>query len=205
MFFYKFHILFIALILVSTSCSRFRAERLGSEESDEKALKITDKWIQKDTEKAISSVISNMKSHNGLRKYLRKRGKAPAIFVGEIKNLTSEPYFPVNDLSDELLNSISQTGDYVLVDDSQREALLNEITYQKDGMVSKKTVKKIGRQTGADLMIFGNVYMKSSARKGKTIKQYSINIRMTDIEKGVEVFRTRFKISKYSKKSFMGW
>jgi len=54
-------------------------------------------------------------------------------------------------------------------------------------------------------MIFGNVYMKPEKRDGKTIKEYSVNIRMTDIEKATEVLRTRTKVFKYSEKSKLGW
>ena len=72
-------------------------------------------------------------------------------------------------------------------------------------MVDPSTAKKVGKQTGADLMIFGNVYMKPKKRKGKTLKEYAVNIRMTDIEKGLEVLRTRAKLFKYSKKSSVGW
>ena len=72
-------------------------------------------------------------------------------------------------------------------------------------MVDPKTAKKVGKQTGADLMIFGNVYMKPEARDGKTIKQYSVNLRITDISSGLEIFRTRTKLSKYSEQKKMGF
>nr|MBP9674848.1 hypothetical protein [Bacteriovoracaceae bacterium] len=57
---------------------------------------------------------------------------------------------------------------------------------------------------GADLMIFGAVYMKPSERKGKTIKEYSVNVRITDIEKATEVMRARTIINKYSKQGGLG-
>ena len=41
--------------------------------------------------------------------------------------------------------------------------------------------------------------------KGKTIKNYSVNIRMTDIEKGIEILRTRAKVRKFSEQSGSGW
>jgi len=62
----------------------------------------------------------------------------------------------------------------------------------------------VGKQTGADIMIFGNVYMKPEKRDGKTIKEYSVNLRMTDVEKAVEVMRARTKVFKYSEKSSFG-
>ena len=75
-----------------------------------------------------------------------------------LKNLTADPYFPINDINDEFLNEISASGDFTLVDEAAREAILNEITYQNDGMVDPATAKQVGRQTGADLIIFGNVF-----------------------------------------------
>lgn len=91
------------------------------------------------------------------------------------------------------------------MDNAAREMILKEITYQNDGMVDPATAKKIGKQTGADVMIFGNVYMKPEKRDGKTIKEYSVNIRLTDIEKATELLRTRTKVFKYSEKKSTGW
>lgn len=193
------------LLTLSVSCGSFKAKRVDSAESDERALEITDKWVQRDTEKVVSEVVDVITQHKGFKRYLMQHGKTPALFIGEVKNLTSEAYFPINDINDELLNELSASGDFVLVDAAAREKILAEITYQNDGMVDPATAKQVGRQTGADLIIFGNVYMKPETRDGKTIKQYSINIRMTDIEKGIEVMRARSKLSKYSDQKAVGW
>lgn len=198
-------IIALMVLLSLASCSSFKAERVDNKTSDEKALTITDQWIQADTEKVIADAMKEMGEHKALKRYMMENGKQLKLFVGEVQNLTSEAYFPINDLNDELLNEISKEGNFVLVDAQAREALLKEITYQNDGMVDPKTAKKVGKQTGADLMIFGNVYMKPESRDGKTIKQYSINLRITDIEKGTEIFRTRTKLSKYSEQKKMGW
>ncbi len=195
----------IICTLTFVSCGSFKAERVDNKTSDEKALKITDQWVQADTEQVIREAIKEMSEHKGLRRYITEHGKQLKMFVGEVQNLTSEAYFPINDINDELLNEISKQGDFVLVDASAREHILKEISYQNDGMVDPKSAKKVGMQTGAELMIFGNVYMKPESRDGKTIKQYSINLRITDIEKGIEIFRTRTKLSKFSEQNKIGW
>ena len=200
-------ILILSLVSLFTlsSCGGFKAKRVDSQESDEKALEITDKWVQGDTERSVREVVKQMNEHKAFKKYLRESGDTPKIFVGEIQNLTSEAYFPINEINDEFLNELSQSGDFVLVDAAARENILKEVTYQNDGMVDPKTAKRVGKQIGADLMIFGNVSMKPESRDGKTIKQYSVNIRMTDIEKGVEVMRARTKLDKFSEQKKFGW
>ena len=202
---WKPFLIYIFLVFTLAGCSSFQAKRIGEQESDEKALGITDKWLSKDTQIVISKLLKRMNNHKGFQRYLRKLGKTPVVFIGEVQNLTSDAYFPISDLNDEFLNKISETGDFILVDSAARKTILEEITYQNDGMVDPNTAKLVGKQTGADLIILGNVYMKPESRDGKTIKQYSINLRMTDIERGVEVFRARTKVSKYSEQKKVGW
>ena len=200
----KFLIAVLSLTLLASSCGGFKAKRVDANESDEKGLGITDNWMSADTTQAVTDIVKQIKAHPGFGK-MKARHQTPKIFIAEVQNQTSEAYFPIGDLNDELLNELSLSGEYELVDQAAREKILGEITYQNDGMVDPATVKKIGKQTGADVMIFGNVYMKPEKRDGKTIKEYSVNMRMTDIERATELLRTRTKVFKYSEKNATGW
>lgn len=187
------------------SCGSFKAKRVGADESDELAMEITDKWVARDTEISVKKILKQIERHRGFQRYLAKLGRQPKVFISEVQNRTSNAYFPIEDLNDELLNEFSASGDYILIDAAAREKLLKEIQYQNDGMVDPNQVKNIGQAAGADLLIFGAVRMKPKSRGGKTIKEYSVNIRMTDISKGIEVLRTRVKVNKYSDQSSTGW
>ncbi len=198
-------LLLFVLSTVLVSCGSFKAKRVNAQEADELAMEITDKWVSKDTEIVVQQIIKKMHKHRGFKRYLAKLGRAPKVFISEVQNMTSEPYFPIDDFNDELLNEFSASGDFILIDAAAREKLLKEIQYQNDGMVDPAQAKQIGRQAGADLLIFGAIRMQPKSRKGKTIKDYSVNIRMTDLEKGIEVFRTRVKIHKASDQSSTGW
>lgn len=201
----NFFAIMVLSFFVLAGCGSFKAQRVSQEKSDEKAMEITDKWVSMDTTKVIADTLKQMNEHRGFQKYRGQKSGPPKVFIGEVQNRTSEAYFPIDDLNDELLNEISASGDFILVDAAARNALLKEITYQHDGMVDPATAKNIGKQTGADLMIFGSVFMKPETRDGKTIKQYSVNIRITDIETGVEVMRARAKLDKYSEQKSAGW
>jgi hypothetical protein len=193
-------LLLIMMNVLLASCSSFQASRIDADEADEKGLTITDNFMSRDATIAVDEVMKQLAAHPGLSRYKLRTGvKTPKVFVGEIQNHTSEAYFPIGDMNDEFLQRLSESGEFILIDAARRESILKEITYQNDGMVAPNEAKKVGNQAGADLMIFGNVYMKPETRKGKTIKEYSVNIRLTDIERGIEVLRTRTKIYKYSK------
>ncbi len=202
---FKTLIMLTLLSIIATSCSSFKAKRVSADESDAAAMEITDKWVMRDTEITVGKILKQIQKHKGFQRFLARFNGQPKIFISEVQNRTSNAYFPVDDFNDELLNEFSMAGDFVLIDEAARKKLLNEIQYQNDGMVDPNQAKSIGKAAGADLLVFGAIRMKPKSRGGKTIKEYSVNIRMTDIQKGIEVLRTRAKVNKFSDQSASGW
>ncbi len=191
--------------LLGACAPTMQVQRLSIDKADEMAMSITDEWVMKDTELAIQDIIKQMKIHGGFQSYLDKLGRKPKLFVGDVQNQTSEAYFPIGDLNDELLQELSFSGKFTLIDAAVREKLLKEIQYQNDGMVDPKQAKNIGKASGADFIIFGDIRMKPDTFGKQTVKNYSVNLRMTNIETGEEVLRVRYKTSKYSKHSKYAW
>jgi PBP1b-binding outer membrane lipoprotein LpoB len=162
--------------------------------------------VNGDTKIVVESTIKKVNEHKAMKKYQTKRnGKVIKLFVGEIQNNTSEAYLPVKDLEEALLEQLSNSDVFVLIDAAAREKVLKEITYQNDGMVDPAQAKSIGKASGADVIIYGSVNMKPEARDGKTIKNYAVNFRLTDLESGEEVCRTREVVNKYSEQAGTTW
>lgn len=197
--------LLLSATLTLQGCASFKAERLSTAEGDEKAMEITDEWLLTDTQNTVAGIMQKMDTSRGFRAYMNELGHRPKLFIAEVQNETSEAYFPVDDLNDELLTQMSETGEFRLIDAAARNRILKEIQYQNEGMVKQSDIQKIGKQTGAELLIFGAIRMNPKTFKGKTIKEYTVNIRFTDITSGEEVARMRSTVSKYSKRSGLGW
>ena len=198
-------IVVLMLLISFASCSSFKASRDSAKESDEKAMEVTDKWLAEDTRKAVEELLKQMKTHNGFKKFLARHRGEPKVFIADVQNRTDEAYFPIADFNDEWLYELSKSGEFRLVDAAARDQILEEITYQNDGMVDPSQAKQIGRQLGADLMIFGAVHMQTQKRDGDAVKQYSVNLRMTNVETAEEVLRVRTRVYKSSTKSAFGF
>ncbi len=193
-------------LLTLSGCSSFQAKRVSDSEVDKEALAITGEWVDGDTIRVIQKTIKKIDKHRRFGRFLKARNNKPLrLFVGEIKNNTSEAYFPVGDMEEALLEQLSDTETFILIDAKQRTALLKELTYQNSGAVSARTAKKIGRQSGADALLFGTVNMRPFQRDGQAIKTYTINFRLTDLSTGEELLRTRSKINKFIDQSASGW
>lgn len=200
------YLVVLAALFGLGGCASFKAERVNEKVADEKAMQVTDKWVAHDTTIVIDSTMKKIYEHARFKKFQAKRGgKEIKLFVSEIQNNTSEAYMPVKDIEEALLERMSNSETFVLIDAAQREKILKEITYQNDGMVDPAQAKAIGKQSGAELLIFGTVNMKPESRDGKTIKSYSVNFRLTDVETAEEVCRTREVINKYSEQAGSGW
>lgn len=196
----------ILLMLGLTACApTIQTSRVSVDEGDELSTTITDEWVKKDTELSINKLMEKMSKHKGLQRYISNSPKAPVLFVGEVQNDTSEPYLPIADLNERLLEKILEEGDFRVIDAEKRANILKEIQYQNDGMVDPAQAKKIGKQTGADVAIFGAIRMDPKTLAGKTIKEYSINLRITDLESGEVIWMGSYDISKYSKRSGSKW
>jgi uncharacterized protein (TIGR02722 family) len=200
----KVYIILVFVLLVS--CQKMQATRMTTSEGDKKAMNITNEWVTTDTELAIKSIIEKLSNHGRYKRYMREHGnKVPKIFVGEVENQTSEDNFPISAFNNKILNNLFETGDFDLVSVKDRDRILREIKYQNSGMVKASNIKSIGKASGADLILNGEIIMEAKTLNGKTLKEYSVNVRLVDIESGEEVARALYEITKYSKQKKLGW
>ena len=122
-------LIILSLLLSVASCGGFKAKRVSGDESDEQAMEITDKWVVRDTEISVKNVINKMKEHKGFKRYLMELGRRPKVFVAKMSNQTADAYFPAEEITDEFLTQLSESGEYILIDAAARESLLKEIQY----------------------------------------------------------------------------
>lgn len=191
----------IALLLILTACGpTIKAQRMTTSEGDKKAMTITDDWVATDTNLAVDYITDKLTNTGRYKRYLRENGyKTPKIFIGEVENNTSEDSFPISALNNKILDYFFESGDFDVIDQKNRKKLLEEIRYQNSGMVKEEDIKSIGKASGADLILFGEVIMDEKRMGGQTLKEYSVIIKLTNIESGEEVSRVTYETTKYSK------
>ncbi len=109
--------LVLALSLILTACGGFKAQRVDKKKADKVAMSITDEWVDGDTIRVVDETLSKIERHKRFKRFLRKRGnKDLKLFVASVKNNTSEAYFPADDLEEALLEKISDSEVFTLID-----------------------------------------------------------------------------------------
>lgn len=130
--------------------------------------------------------------------------KRPVMYFDRIKNKTTE-HIDTESVSDTIQTKLLQSGKFRLTDMSKVEELQRQLDYQnKSGMVDDATSAKIGRQIGAEYMLYGN--LSSIVKRDGSTKDvyYKFTMKLMHIESGMIEWQDEKEIRKTQKKSLFG-
>ena len=152
-------------------------------------------WGFNDTKNSIKQVMNTIKENKRFNEILRKKGVVK-IKLGNFYDNTKEDGFPIEDIKNELFATISNDGRFILIEKEDSDVLLKEIAYIQDGNVKNSDKKNIGKQSGADLLIFGQANVSKTMELTNLTKNYFFTFKITDIETGERLLMSVYKMSK---------
>lgn len=136
--------------------------------------------------------------------------KTPVMIVYGIANRTDE-HISTSGITDDIRMALIQSGKFQMVNETQRDNIAKEKSYQYNDEVSPETRVKRARQVGARYMLTGTLRSiekkepKQVRLKKKTLKYYSLNLEVTDIETALIVWADKVEVIRESSKPFIGW
>jgi len=125
--------------------------------------------------------------------------------VSTVKNKTLE-HIDTKTISDKIRTALVRTGmvRFTAVSDANKEMLEN-LEYQAgSGVVSKKTAKGVGKQIGADYLLYGEIdsIVKQAGRT--TDVYYKLTLNLVDVESGIIEWSDEKEIRKQGNRSLFG-
>ncbi|MBL4608689.1 MAG: penicillin-binding protein activator LpoB [Pseudomonadales bacterium] len=130
--------------------------------------------------------------------------RRPVMFVDTIKNKTSE-HIDTESVTDTISSKILRSGKFRFVDMTKVEAIQKQMAYQNEsGMVKKSSAMNMGRQVGAEYMMYGN--LSSIVKRAGNSKDvyYKFTLKVMHVESGIVEWSDEKEIRKSAKKSFFG-
>ena len=130
--------------------------------------------------------------------------RRPVIFVDKIKNKTSE-HIDTESVTDTISNKLLRSGKFRFVDMTKVAAVREQMDYQRDsGMVDQNKAMQMGRQTGAEYMMYGN--LSSIVKSSSSAKDvyYKFTLRLMHLESGIVEWTDEKEIRKTRQKSLFG-
>jgi uncharacterized protein (TIGR02722 family) len=159
---------------------------------------LSGRWNDVDSRKVADQMIFDLFNSPGFQNYAKEKGKKPVVIVGTIANKTSEHIDAENFVKkievvihNSNLADIVESGEF-------RDQLRVERTQQQD-YADAATVKKFGKELGADVMLFGELTSETDVFNNKRVVNYVTTLYLTDIETNRRVWYGQNEIKKYVK------
>jgi uncharacterized protein (TIGR02722 family) len=184
----------ILLIMVSVSCQTRSVTRI----TPETQIDLSGRWNDSDSRMVADKMINDLFASERFKEYARENGKKPTIIVGLIRNKTSEHIDAANYIKKfELAIYNSNVADLVESDEF-RDQLRKERAEQQD-FADPATMAKWGKETGADLMLFGEMTSETDIHNNRRVVNYITTLFLTDIETNKRVWYGQHEIKKLVK------
>ncbi len=189
-------VLSVALLGLSACSNKVSYEDAGDVET------VTTGFGSTDLQQSSITLVDSLLTTDHIVKMLE--GKRPVLFIDGIKNKTSE-HIDTESITDTISTKLINTGKFRFIDMTKVESVKKQYDYQKNsGLVDQETSVKIGRQIGADYMLYGNI--SSIVKRNKKTKDvyFKTTLKLMDIETGIIEWQGEKEIRKQRNKTLLG-
>jgi uncharacterized protein (TIGR02722 family) len=186
-----FTILFVAFIV--SSCAR-----TVTRVSPETQVDLSGRWNDTDSRLVADQMIFDLFDSDQFKKYSKDLGRKPVLIVGLIKNKTSE-HIDAGNYVKKFELVIHNSGIAELVESDEFRDKLRLERAQQQEFADPATVAQWGKETGADLMLFGEMNSETDTYNKKRVVNYITTLYLTDMETSKRVWYGQKEIKKFVK------
>lgn len=168
--------------------------------SEDEQIDLSGNWNDTDSKLVADEMIADSVAKPWLQDFMMKKQNKPRIIVGTILNKSDE-HINTETFTKDLEIALLNTGKATFVaSKDQREEIRSERMDQAD-FSDPATVKKFGKELGADYMLKGQINTITDAAGKTTLKYYQTELELIDIETNEKVWIGQKKIKKVVGKS----
>ncbi len=182
----------MVMLTVISSCDTTKSVTRVDEREQ---IDLSGRWNDTDSRLVAQEMVADGLSRAWLQDFVQAEGRKPAIIVGLVRNRSSEHIATetfINDIEREYINSgkvrLVQGGEF-------REELRAEKADQQNN-ASLETVKRFGRELGADFIMQGSVNSITDENSRTKVMFYQVDMELTNIETNEKVWVGSKKIKK---------
>ena len=184
------HLFFICLVLITDSCAR-KVSRVDPS----KEINLSGRWNDSDSRMVADKMIADLTSSERFKEYVKNKGSKPAIIIGLVKNKTSE-HIDSDNYIKKLEAAIFNANIANLVESDEFRDKLRVERAQQQEYADPATVKQWGKETGADLILFGEMTSETDVYNKDRVVNYVTTLFLTDMETNQRVWYGQQEIKK---------
>jgi uncharacterized protein (TIGR02722 family) len=174
-----------------SSSSAPKITRVNADE----AIDLSGNWNDTDSKLVADEMMADSVARPWMDNFIKANQTKPRIIVGTVLNKSDE-HINTETFVKDLERSLINTGKATFVaSKAERDEIRDERMDQAD-FSDPATVKKFGKEIGADFMLKGQINTITDAIKNETLKYYQIELELVDIQTNEKVWIGQKKIKK---------
>jgi uncharacterized protein (TIGR02722 family) len=184
----------LAAALLTTGCST-KVTRV----SHDSTIDLTGKWNDTDSRLTAEEMVKDCLNGQWYAKYAVNHA-TPTVVVGEIRNKSHEHISTetfINDIQRALINS----GKVDFVANKAERGQIREEKEDQASNASVQTRQQAGEESGAQLMMIGELNSIVDQEGGKAVVFYQVNLELVEIESHKKLWIGDKKIKKFVERS----
>ena len=185
--------LVLGSILVSTlltGCST-SVERIDAGQT----VDLSGAWNDTDSQMVAQEMISDVLARPWYNNFTAKTGKAPAVIIGTVRNLSHEHINTktfVNEMERELINS----GRVEFVASSDERSEIREERIDQDLNSTESTRNAAGQEQGADFILKGQINTIIDTADSEQVRYYQVDLSLISLADNRKVWVGQKKLKK---------
>lgn len=167
---------------------------------------LSGKWNDTDARMVSEEMISDVLSKPWYENFRENNeGENPVIIVGTVRNNTME-HIDTQVFTKEIERAFINSGMVDVVASAEERGEIRQERAEQQSFASLESVKAMGRELGADLMLIGNMssITDQSLNKRQKAVFYTVNMELIDIETNQKKWFGNKKIKKIVNKKGIG-
>lgn len=157
-------------------------------------------WNDTDSQQTAKVMIDDCLGSTWLGRFEASHAsKRPSVIAGSIRNKSME-HIPTSSFLREIEKAFVKSGQVAVVASVEERGEVRDERAEQQVNASPETLKKMGREKGADFMLLGEITQINDQEKGKDLKYYQVDLTLVNIETTEKAWIGEHKIKKMIQK-----
>jgi uncharacterized protein (TIGR02722 family) len=193
-------ILLCLAVVLAASCQRKVVTRIETDQT----VDLSGKWNDSDSRMVSEAMVNDCLNHQWLSEHTTAASKRPVVIVGFVRNQTTEHISATTFISD-IERAFINSGLVDVVAASTERTDVREERQDQQEYADEETVKRFGRELGADYMLNGYISSIIDQEEGSKVIFYQVDLTLTNIETNQKVWMGQEKIKKLVERKSFGY
>jgi uncharacterized protein (TIGR02722 family) len=157
-------------------------------------------WNDTDSRLVADEMIGDCLTGSWKTTHLEQKKEKPVVIVGVVRNKTDE-HIAVETFIGDIERAMINSQDVTVVASSEERETIRDERQDQQRFSSEETMKRWGKEVGADYMLGGVITSITDEIKGERVVFYQVDLTLYNLETNAKAWTGQKKIKKYITRS----